>query len=265
MKLSIITVNLNNATGLLKTIQSVVSQTWQEFEYIVIDGGSNDGSVEIIKQYEDYCYSWVSEEDTGVYQAMNKGIARANGTYLLFLNSGDFLLNELVLESIFTHDYEADILCGRCNLSQNGVVKWTTNPPNMVTFATLYHGGGLAHQSTFIRKTLFEKLGFYKEDYKYNSDIEFWYRSIILNDASTHKLDIVVTDYNLEGISNSGRLENTYLIEMEEILIPFKKIIPDYDSFNEEKESMKIYSWAKKHKIIDKILYLTYKFCKTFK
>jgi glycosyltransferase involved in cell wall biosynthesis len=90
-KLSIITINYNNLEGLQRTVESVVNQTWQEFEYIVIDGGSTDGSADFIESQSETIDYWVSEPDKGIYNAMNKGIAKASGEYLLFLNSGDHL------------------------------------------------------------------------------------------------------------------------------------------------------------------------------
>ena len=96
-KFSIITVNYNNLEGLKKTVESVKNQTYQKFEYIVIDGGSYDGSLEFIKDNESLLDYWVSEPDSGVYQAMNKGIEKATGEYLLFLNSGDHFCNTKVL------------------------------------------------------------------------------------------------------------------------------------------------------------------------
>jgi len=108
-KLSIITVNLNNAEGLRKTIESVVTQTFTDFEYIIIDGGSTDGSVEIIKLYADKITYWVSEPDKGIYNGMNKGIMVAKGEYCQFLNSGDWLVNENVLKEVFA---DVDIVYG---------------------------------------------------------------------------------------------------------------------------------------------------------
>jgi glycosyltransferase involved in cell wall biosynthesis len=89
MKLSVITINYNNAIGLRKTIESVVNQTFRDYEYIIIDGGSTDGSVDVIKEYADKIDYWVSEPDKGIYNAMNKGVAAAHGEYTNFLNSGD--------------------------------------------------------------------------------------------------------------------------------------------------------------------------------
>ena len=89
MKFSIITINYNNKDGLEMTINSVLGQSFQGFEYIIIDGGSTDGSIDIIKKYESRIDYWVSEPDNGVYNAMNKGIRKATGDYINFMNSGD--------------------------------------------------------------------------------------------------------------------------------------------------------------------------------
>lgn len=116
MKLSIITVNRNNTEGLRKTIESVVSQTYTDFEYIIIDGASTDGSVDIIKEYADRITYWVSEPDNGIYNAMNKGILKAKGEYLQFLNSGDWLVDEGVLQTMIKYTDDVDILIGNIYL-----------------------------------------------------------------------------------------------------------------------------------------------------
>ena len=99
-KLSIITVNLNKAKGLQKTIESVIFQTFTDYEYIIIDGGSTDGSKQIIEQYADKITYWVSEPDSGIYNGMNKGIKVAKGEYCLFLNSEDYLLSNEILQNV---------------------------------------------------------------------------------------------------------------------------------------------------------------------
>ena len=105
MKLSIITINFNDAKGLEKTIQSVINQTYKDFEYIVVDGASTDGSVDVIKKYSNKLTHWVSEPDTGIYNAMNKGTRMASGEYCLYLNSGDFLADNDVLEKAFNYNF----------------------------------------------------------------------------------------------------------------------------------------------------------------
>ena len=255
MKLSIITINRNNAPGLRKTIESVVSQTFTDFEYIVIDGASTDESVDIIKSYSDKISYWVSESDSGIYNAMNKGIMRAKGDYLLFLNSGDFLLDNDTIAGVFTYDCMADILCARCNVSDNGKIVWTSNPPKEVTFGTLY-SVGLAHQSTFISRSLFDKYGCYDESFRYNADIEFWYRTIIDHHASTQKIDVITTDYNLDGISTTQSATKQYQDEMQKIFSNplYKSFLPDYNQWNEEHSKYASLSWILNRPILMKIL-----------
>ena len=102
-KYSIITINYNNADGLRRTIESVVSQTFDDYEYVIIDGGSTDGSVDVIKEYENKISYWVSEKDGGIYNAMNKGVKASNGEYLIFMNSGDVFYRDKVLEDIMPY------------------------------------------------------------------------------------------------------------------------------------------------------------------
>ncbi len=268
MKLSIITINYNNATGLKNTLDSVAAQTYTDFEHIIVDGASTDGSVEIIREYEQSLASnlsplashlkWISESDTGIYNAMNKGIRMAHGEYLLFLNSGDFLISEDVLEKVFENECTADILCAGCNVSDNGKVVWTSNPPEKVTFGTLYMVG-LAHQSTFIRKSLFEHYGYYDESFRYNADIEFWYRAIVDNGASTQKIDVITTDYNLDGISSKEHQADSYIKEKERILAPYKAFVVDYDLYSSKAKDLYILEWLKKHKLLHAIVLLFYK------
>ena len=111
MKYSVITINYNNREGLKHTIDSVVCQTYTDFEFIIIDGGSTDGSVEIIREYEEHITYWVSEKDHGIYHAMNKGVAQAHGDYCIFMNSGDCFHSSYVLDSI--KEYQEDIICGK--------------------------------------------------------------------------------------------------------------------------------------------------------
>ena len=113
MKYSIITVNFNNRDGLRKTIESVIHQTCRDYEYIVIDGGSTDGSVDVLKEYDKNIDYWVSEPDKGIYNAMNKGITQAHGEYLNFMNSGDCFYDKNVLENLCEKGLSSDIIVGR--------------------------------------------------------------------------------------------------------------------------------------------------------
>ena len=112
-KLSVITINYNNKNGLIKTINSVINQTYKDFEFIIIDGGSTDGSLEVIQEYSGQINYWVSEPDNGIYHAMNKGIVMAKGEYCNFMNSGDCFFDEQVLKNAFSHNLSVDIFIGK--------------------------------------------------------------------------------------------------------------------------------------------------------
>src|SRR4051812_9372166 len=112
-KLSIITVNLNNAEGLETTIKSVTGQKNRDFEFIIIDGASTDNSLKVLADYDKQIDLWISEKDKGIYEAMNKGISKSNGAYLLFLNSGDYLYSEDTIGHVMEYlTGEADIVYG---------------------------------------------------------------------------------------------------------------------------------------------------------
>ena len=270
MKLSIITINYNNAAGLRKTLDSVASQTCIDFEHIIVDGASTDESVEIIREYEQSLafslspltshLTWLSEPDTGIYNAMNKGIKLAKGEYLLFLNSGDFLVAPNILERVFVQSLDVDIINARCNVSDNGKVIWTSPYLPKVTMKDLYFVG-LPHQSTFIRRMLFDKYGMYREDFRYNSDMDFWYRSIAIGNATTHGVDIVTTDYNLDGISTINAQTEQYKNEVREIFSQgfLPKVLQDYELWKKERDIYTKYSWIDQHRGLQKLLFIYYK------
>lgn len=263
MKLSIITINKNNAIGLEKTILSVINQNFDDFEYIVIDGQSKDSSVEIIRNHTNKIAYWVSEKDNGIYNAMNKGINKANGEYLLFLNSGDYLLNNDVLVKVFSLERNADFLCCNIQYSDGGKIVHTTKLPDKITFGTLYFQG-LPHQATFIKRDTFTKYGLYSEDYKYIADIEYWYRCIILNCCSTQVIDMVISDYNLEGLSSQPIfIDNKKATdaEFERIMDKpmFKLFVPDYIHFKQITTNLYLFDWLKSRKILYTLIILLYK------
>jgi glycosyltransferase involved in cell wall biosynthesis len=259
MNLSIITVNLNNAAGLRKTIESVVKQSFSDFEYIVIDGGSTEVSKEVIEGYNDKIEYWISEKDTGIYNAMNKGIRRATGEYCLFLNSGDFLVNEDVLKAVFMQSFSEDIVVGDCFISQDGEIIFRATPPDAISFSAFYTAT-IPHQSAFIKRSLFEKYGYYSEQYRIHSDLEFFIKTLIVNNCSYRHLTVTVSDYNMEGIS--GREENKAISIMEgdEILrshVP-SRIIADYASWTAERKELGVYYWVKSKPLLYKPLVWIY-------
>ena len=218
--LSIITINRNNANGLDKTIQSVINQSYEDFEYIVIDGNSTDHSIDIIKKYNSNINYWVSETDKGIYNAMNKGIAKANGNYVLFLNSGDYLVNSDVLKSVFEKQQTADIIYGNMQIDLGNGKITSGKMPDKITFKQMYIDT-LWHPVSFIKKTLFDKYGLYNEIYKVVADYDFFFKVIIINNVTTYHINVDIAMYNLNGLSSL--LENKALEQAER-----RKVIESY-------------------------------------
>ena len=198
MKLSIITINFNNRDGLRKTIESVVNQTWQEFEYIIIDGGSTDGSVEVIKEFADHIDYWVSEPDKGIYDAMNKSIDQAKGEYCLFMNSADTIYEKTTLEKVNAELDGTDIISGKMLLA-NG--NWGI-PHQDITLKHFFNGT-LPHQATFIRSALFAQYP-YDTHYRIVSDWKFWVEALICGNCSYKSIDQQIAVFDGSGISSSN-------------------------------------------------------------
>ena len=247
MNLSVITINKNNADGLRKTILSVIQQKYTDFEYIVIDGKSSDESVAVAVELLNNCSiptSLISENDSGIYNAMNKGIDMSHGDYLLFLNSGDTFVDNHCLQKVFEKNHTSDIINARCNVTDGDSIIWTSPYLPKITLKTLYTVG-IPHQSTFIKRDLFMQYGYYREDFKYNSDIAFWYRTILFGNASTSALDLIVTNYDNKGVSSTNSKTESYIREMNEILSEgvLPRVIPDYEEEKEYRKTMKEFEW----------------------
>ena len=197
MKLSIITINFNNRYGLRKTIESVVNQTWQEFEYIIIDGGSTDGSVEVIKEYADRIDYWVSEPDKGIYDAMNKGIDQAKGEYCLFMNSGDCIYQSTTLEEVKQQLDGTDIINGHVYFSNGALQK----SPAEIRLSFFYRLNSLPHQASFIATNLL-KQRHYDTQYKIVSDYKFYIETFIRGNASYKMINQYIAMFDTNGVSS---------------------------------------------------------------
>lgn len=216
MKLTVLTINYNNKDGLIKTFESVRTQTWKDFEFIVIDGGSTDGGKELIEQNKQVNY-WVSEKDYGVYNAMNKGIGKATGDYIIFMNSGDFFYNEFVLEKVKNQfDSNIDILYGDSVFFNDKGYKKVIKAPEKLTFGFFYDGG-LNHQATFIKRSLFSDF-LYNEDYKICADWEFFIVMVCLRNVSFQHLKDIICYYDYSGISAKEENKPIYFQERETTL-----------------------------------------------
>lgn len=200
MRLSIITINYNNLEGLKRTYDSVVCQTFNDYEWIVIDGGSTDGSREFIEQHQDKFAYWCSELDKGIYNAMNKGTAKAKGEYLNFMNSGDTFLLDSILEEVFEQSYKEDILYGDWMQVYNNHRKLITYPKE-ANIWNLYCMT-INQQAMFVRRTLLRKRGF-DESFRIQGDRHRWILAS-LDGCSFRHIGIAVSCYYMDGISQQG-------------------------------------------------------------
>ncbi|MEL6812985.1 MAG: glycosyltransferase family 2 protein [Bacteroidota bacterium] len=215
-KISIITVNYNNAEGLEQTIASVISQDLQDFEYLVVDGKSTDGSLEVIERQASFIDTWISEADTGVYQAMNKGIRMATGEYLLFLNSGDVLYDSQVLRAVQEKiDGGKDLYYGNLIFTSQGKEMLREYPEDLRFSYFLERS--LPHPGSFIKKDLFERIFYYSEVFKIVSDWEFFICAICKEGMSYEHLNMLISRFDLEGMSNDPK--NKAQIEEERRLV----------------------------------------------
>ena len=237
MTLSIITINRNNAAGLEKTMHSVAVQTYKEFEYIVVDGASTDGSVEVIEKLEaEFVHlKWVSEPDSGIYNAMNKGIRMATGEYIQILNSADCLATDDVIERMCA-ELERQ---GRPSILYGNMVKCFPDGHKMVdkcfagqeiTMLGMFTGT-LNHDPAYIRRELFEKYGYYDESLKIVSDWKWYLQAIIMGGEKPQYVDMGVTLFDMTGISETNKeLDKTERKQVLEQLFP-KTILADYARF----------------------------------
>ena len=260
MRISIITINLNNKSGLKTTIESVINQTFKDFDFIIIDGASVDGSVDLIDQYKDKITYWISEPDKGIYNAMNKGIKQTSGDYCLFLNSGDSLISNDILHKVSYYLNDDDIIYGdairvAADKSQSIIVVPET--PGLAYFTSQ----SLVHASSLIKKKLFEEFGLYNETNKIVSDWEFFIKTIVVNDVKAQKIPVIISVLEDNGIS---RLKESRPILNEEIDIVLNRyfsrsmlsLISEYKKMSLELKKIKrnlvfkivLNLWAKKTK-----------------
>ncbi len=203
---SIITPVFNNVKDIEACLMSVANQSYVEKEHWIIDGGSTDGTLEVIKQYaSQYKHiKWVSEKDNGVYEAMNKGIDLANGDWLYFLGSDDVLINKTVFKDIFnsSDSSEYDLLYGKIKLKENGLIMGESiNIDNLKRTNT-------HHQATFIRRSVYSKLGLYNVRYRLCADWAFTIRCFQTKELRIKYVDKIIAIYSTVGMSNTANIRN---------------------------------------------------------
>ena len=208
--LSIITVNYNDVAGLRRTVESVLGQSDKDFEYVVIDGGSDDGSRELLEQTGGIDF-WVSEKDAGIYEAMNKGIAKASGDYLLFINSGDRLFEVDTVRHVRPHLGSADIVYG--NLKIEGANdSWDGFMPDVIDLRQMMRDT-LWHPVSFVRSDLFRRYGPYDTSYEICGDYDFFFNVIVDKHVSSRHIDQFIAVFDLTGLSS--RPENGAKVDAE--------------------------------------------------
>jgi glycosyltransferase involved in cell wall biosynthesis len=215
--ISIITINYNNHLGLECTVESVQNQTYTNFEHIIIDGGSADGSKEYLESQNDKINYWISEPDNGIYNAMNKGIKVAKGEYLFFLNSGDDFVNSKALQSIAQSLSGEDIIYFNINQVSNFRKVKVKQVPSELSFSYLYHDLP-PHQSTFIKKKLFNDYGNYDESLKIVADWKFLILALLKYNATYKHIDKVFTNFYLGGVSSNSESFKLMQAEREIVL-----------------------------------------------
>jgi len=250
MKISIITVCYNSATTIETTIQSVKAQTYENIEYIVVDGNSKDETIAIIKKYEGLITKWVSEPDKGLYDAMNKGIEMATGEVIGLINSDDLFCDNQAIEKVMNvfrnnpklDSVYADLYYVSQKNTDNIVRRWVTGKQQRFKF-----GWHPAHPTLYIKKDIYNKYGLFNLDFKLAADFEIMLRFLEKYNMSTYYLEDAFVKMRLGGATNQS-LQNIYKqnvecikafkingLKVNAILYPFFRIVPKFFQFKKKK------------------------------
>ncbi|WP_053069194.1 glycosyltransferase family 2 protein [Bizionia psychrotolerans] len=239
MLISIITINYNDVVGLKKTMISVLEQTYADIEYIVIDGGSTDGSLDLIKAHKEKLAYWVSEPDKGIYHAMNKGIDQATGAYLLFLNGGDWLVDSSIIEKFVAFKPVEDLVYGDVFVRKGHAWRRKFMPKEMSFGMAL--SNTLAHQAEFYKRGLFDDDFRYDTSYQVVSDWILTNHAIVFKQATSRYIDLVVCYFEDPGISSDFNLRHTerkrYLKANFDPL--FLNLLKDYQRLHGQNQTLK--------------------------
>lgn len=215
--ISIVTINLNNAAGLKKTLHSILSQDWKDKELIVIDGGSNDESVSIIEEYALHIKYWISEKDKGIYNAQNKGLRHCIGKYVNFMNSGDTYFNEFSLSNLANAATRGfDIVYGNVYFIAPGVKEWIKEYPSKPDLK-FWRYDTPAHNASLIKTTKLLRSGGYDEKLLICSDWKFFVQAKLIHNMRFKHVNQTVSVFYLNGISAEEK--NQALISKERELV----------------------------------------------
>jgi glycosyltransferase involved in cell wall biosynthesis len=206
MKISIITASYNSASTIVDTIKSVITQSYTNIEYIIIDGGSTDGTVDIIQVFSPWISHWVSEPDGGIYEAMNKGIQLATGDIIGILNSDDFYVHSEVISQVVSHfkRTKADSIYGNIQYvsqfnTQKIVRHWVSGEYQRQNFLL---GWMPPHPAFFVKREVYHSLGYFNTRLKTSADYEFMLRTLFKHKVSSHYLPELIVRMRTGGASN---------------------------------------------------------------
>lgn len=203
-KISIITITFNNLKGLKDTINSVVTQSEFNYELIIIDGFSSDGTIEYLNTLNHENITTVSEKDNGIYDAMNKGVKLSNGEWIIFMNAGDVFNSNHVIKDFISNHFNEDLIYGNSVIKYNtGVIRSLSPKP----LKCLWKGMSFSHQSVFVRSYLM-KSKLFNSDYKYCADFNFIF-SLYLNKKKFHYWNYPISNIEAGGVSDSKRYIST--------------------------------------------------------
>jgi glycosyltransferase involved in cell wall biosynthesis len=222
-KLSVITIVYNNVRDIERTMLSVLNQSYSNIEYVVIDGASNDGTLDILMQYKSRISKLVSEKDKGIYDAMNKGLSLATGDYVLFMNSGDEIYAPDTVENLFASGVEADIYYGETEMfdeNWNSLGQRRHKAPVAFTWKDFKYGMSISHQAIYIRKSLTEP---YDLSYKLSSDID-WILKAAKKAKRIVNVNTYVAKYLVGGMSKKKHRQS--LLERFSIMTKHYGLIP---------------------------------------
>lgn len=216
MKLSIITVCYNEEINITKTLESITTQKFCDYQFVIVDGASTDNTLKIIKEkFSDFVDVLISEPDTGIYNAMNKGLKHSIGEYVLFLNAGDYFVNENVLVEVFrSKNNNEDILFGYLVTDKMKRFKSLKN----VDLKNFLLTGTLPHQASFIKMSLFYRIGGFDETFTIAGDYEFFSRAILKFEASYRYIDLPISFFDRHGKA----IGNPILREKEKLRVQSK-------------------------------------------
>lgn len=221
MKISLVTVSYNSAKTIEDTIQSVLSQTWKDVEYLIIDGGSTDGTCDIVKKYRDSIAGFVSEPDYGIYDAMNKGIRLATGDVIGFLNADDVYTNKMVLEKVATAFIELDVdsvygdLCYVAHDNMNKVVRYWK--AGRFTPTSFRRGWMPPHPTFFVKKAVLDNYGAFDPTFRLSGDYELILRLLYKHRITTHYLEFCMVKMRVGGAGNRW-IESRLIANLEDRL-----------------------------------------------